>query len=95
MYFKLYNDNNPPKQGTAKKIYDAFKASGFRVWDLHYNPNLWGRGKIAGWGTWACHISDKHDSIECWCGWNSEKQRAYILGTTAPYILTYLAKKNG
>ena len=83
-FFKVYSDKNPPKSGTAKKIYAALKKRGFKVWDLHYNPNLWGRGAIDGWGTWACSVSDEHDSFESWCGWD-EKLGAYLQGNSAPF----------
>lgn len=52
-----YSDANPPKKGTAKKIYDAFKAHGWKVKDLHYNPNCWGNTDGgSGWGSWACEV---------------------------------------
>lgn len=54
---KTYSDDNPPKSGNAKKIYNALKANGWIVKDLHYNPNCWGQSSGSnGWGTWACEI---------------------------------------
>lgn len=55
-----YTDNNVPKGGNAKKIFDALNRNGFTVIDLHYNPNCWGNSTGDGWGTWSCRIrSDK------------------------------------
>jgi len=53
-----YSDDNPPKRGNAKIIYDAFKRQeGWLVKDLHYNHNCWGAASgMNGWGTWACEI---------------------------------------
>lgn len=89
MRFKSYSDENPPRRGNAKKIYQAMKAQGFKVWDLHYNPNCWGRGAILGWGTWACHVSDGEESLECWCGWDDERG-AYLQGSGAPFACFWL-----
>ena len=50
-----YSDENSPKSGTGKVIYDAFKRRGWEVKYLRYNPNCFGNTS-AGWGTWACEI---------------------------------------
>lgn len=83
MPFNSYSDENPPKYGTSKKIYDAFKTRNWIVHELHYNANCWGRGQLGGWGTWACSITDDDGFIECWCGWYDG--RAYLQGCTAPF----------
>ena len=83
-----YSDDSPPRGGNAKRIFDALQSHGFRVIDLHYNANLWGRGRIDGWGTWACTISDG-DVMECWCGWDVE-HGAYLQGQTAPYAVVWV-----
>ena len=56
MAFQTYSDDNPPKRGNAKILFDAFKQAGLKVSDLHYNPNNWGRQKEDGYGTWACAV---------------------------------------
>lgn len=86
---RFYSDDNPPDQGIAKKIYDALKSQIFIVHDLHYNPNCWGKGKEMGWGTWACDISGHGFKGECWCGW--QDGRAYLQGTSAPYIALWIS----
>lgn len=48
-----YTPENPPKSGNARKIWRALTSAGFTIHELHYNPNLWGRGQDNGWGTWA------------------------------------------
>lgn len=62
----FYTPENPPKHGTARKIWRTLTAEGFTILDLHYNPNLWGRGESLGWGTWAVQFnggSDKHPGL--------------------------------
>lgn len=94
MRFKDYGKDNPPKRGTAKKIYQALIERGFTVHNLHYNANCWMRGTIDGWGTWACEISDATDCIECWCGWDEERG-AYLQGSGAPYAVIWLQQTQG
>jgi len=89
--FKQYSDENPPKRGTAKKIYQALKARGFRVWYLQYNANCWMRRLEDGWATWSCGISDEDGlDLESWCGW-TENGGAYLQGTSAPFAVIWLA----
>jgi len=91
-FFNEYSDKNPPKRGTAKKIYQALKDHGFTVWDLHYNPNCWGQGAHLGWGTWACHISDEDGGMERWCGWYGDRG-AYLRDQSAPFSVYWLTKE--
>lgn len=70
-----YSDNNPPKSGTAKKIYDVFKKNGWKVVDLHYNENCWGR-KNHGEGSWVCNVWGIPDS---W-GWGATRRTEYLCG---------------
>lgn len=49
-----YTQNNPPKNGTARKIWAYIHRGNLRIAELHYNPNNYGNGREAGWGTWAC-----------------------------------------
>jgi hypothetical protein len=63
-----YSEANPPRRGTARRIWRAFEAAGFKVAELHHNPNCWGRGTLKGWGTWACKaLSPEGDWFEHWC----------------------------
>ena len=88
MHFRTYSDENPPERGTAKKIYNALKCCGFIVYDLHYNPNCWGRRSEDGWNTWACDVSSKICAGEFWCGWN--EGRAYLQSEHAPFNVVWL-----
>jgi hypothetical protein len=65
----IYSDQNPPKKGTALKIYQALVAEGWKVVDLHWNRPAWGNLKAMGYSTWACQIigPDNMD-WELWCG---------------------------
>lgn len=89
--FKTYSDANPPQRGTAAKIYEALKARGYQVEDLHYNPNNWMKSLEQGWATWACSIYDEHEHFECWCGWDEERG-AYLQGNGAPFAVVWLGK---
>lgn len=88
-----YNDNNPPKSGNAKKIYDAIKAmpNSPEILDLHYNPNCWGNAPERGWGTWAVTFNwgPRHDGF--WCG--IDDRGVYLEGTRAPYTRQYIKLK--
>ena len=90
MRFKDYSTDNPPKRGTAKKIYQAFIECGFTVHNLHYNANCWMHNLNDGWATWACGISDATGWwIECFCGWDNERG-AYLQGSSAPFHVIWL-----
>lgn len=82
-HFREYSDKEPPKRGTARKIYDAFKAHGYAVERLSYNANCWGQAPDQGWGTWSCEIHDGKGGLESWCGWDAESGRAYLQGSWA------------
>lgn len=56
----IYNEDNPPKRGTALKIWKALKAKGHRIIDLHYNPNCWG-AIHDGWGLWVVETQFRID----------------------------------
>lgn len=89
MSFNQYSDDNPPKRGTAKKIYQALKTCGYTVQYLQYNANCWMRQLEDGWATWSCGISDKEASLECWCGYNAGGG-AYLQGPSAPFAVYWL-----
>ncbi len=78
-----YSDTNPPKSGTAKKIYASMKKRGMKVRDLHYNPNNWGQNRDRGWGTWACEVVADGERFEGFCGLNNG--RIYLEMNRAPY----------
>lgn len=59
----IYNENNPPTGGTARRIFVALKRAGHRIIDLHYNPNCWGAPKESGWGSWVVE-TDWHTAID-------------------------------
>lgn len=80
---KIYSDENPPRKGTGLKIYQALKAEGWRVEDLHYNPPAWGKLRGMGYGTWACQISGKKRYWELWCG--IQNGVPYLESCTPPY----------
>lgn len=91
MSFKTYSDQNPPKRGTAKKIYDALKSKGFRIGYLRYNPNCWMRQVEDGWATWSCEIiAPDGEVFECWCGWDNDCG-AYLQGNSAPFAVVFLS----
>lgn len=49
-----YTPDNLPKRGTAKKIWARLHKAGFKVKELHYNPNCWNKSLHGnGWATWA------------------------------------------
>lgn len=86
-----YSDDNPPRGGTAKKIFKAFKGAGFQVHDLHYNVALWGQAGVDGWGTWACTLR-MPELFVGWCGWDGED--AYIEQNVAPYVRLAVSSLN-
>jgi hypothetical protein len=82
----FYSATNLPKRGTARRIWRAFEAAGFQVAELHYNPNLWGRGGVDGWGTWACEVcSPDRVWFETWCF--IQNGTLYLQGNAAPYAI--------
>lgn len=86
-----YSDKNPPKSGTAKRIYDVMKKNGITVHNLHYNPSCWGQGKDQGWGTWACDIVYKEVIPAHFVGWCGIKSGSvYLEQNRAPYNLVVL-----
>ncbi len=90
---KEYNESNPPQRGTALRIWRALKRSGWTVSGLRYNPNLWGRGGVKGWGTWACEIWNERHRFDCWCGVDSQGI-VYLEGPTAPYARVRVEREN-
>ncbi|MFA5151917.1 MAG: hypothetical protein WC554_05070 [Clostridia bacterium] len=90
-----YSDSNPPKGGTALKIYKVLKANNYTVRDLHYNPNNWGKHTEDGWGIWACDLADgtipELDKFYGWCKFyrtwvtNKFKNQVVLVQYTAPY----------
>ena len=68
-----------PRRGNARKIWLALTELG--IVELHYNPNLWGKGKQDGWGTWACSIRGRE--IGMFCG--IQNGRVYVEQMAAPY----------
>lgn len=84
-----YDDINPPKNGTAKRIYKAMKKAGCTVFDLHYNPNCWGNALEMGWGTWACKIRLRDGTFHTgFCG--IVHGYVYLQGNSAPFGIRYL-----
>ena len=79
-----YNDADPPRRGTATKIYTALKAAGFAVDGLRYNPNLWGRAAEDGWGTWACEVRGPMN-FAGWCG--TDRVGVFLRMSRAPYAV--------
>lgn len=82
----FYTPDNPPKSGNAKRIWSALIQAGFKVRQLHYNSNCWGRGKDMGWGTWAFD-EDVGDSGH-WCG--ISQGQVYVQKMGAPYQVVWL-----
>lgn len=89
----LYDPDNPPKKGVAKRIWKVFVDAGLEPYDLHYNG---GRRGVGGGGTWACALGGKPSNIhnvdgtnagEFWCGIHG-KTMVYLEGMTAPYDTT-------
>jgi hypothetical protein len=90
-----YSDSNPPKGGTALKIYKVLKKVGYTVRDLHYNPNFWGMLPEDGWGHWACELRDgtipELDKFEGWCKFyrtwvtNRFENQVVLIQHVAPY----------
>ena len=91
MSFNFYTPKSPPTGGNAKKIWDALLAAGFKVQDLHYNPNCWQRPGTStqGWGTWA-FSEDRLGMSGFWCG--IHEGRVYISQMSAPFAVTWLGK---
>ena len=94
---KIYGPNNPPKCGTARKIWQALVDAGVTVLELHYNSNCWGRGKNSGYGTWAGKFSHRlfpRDARQfgLWCG--VDHQGVYVEQMQAPYSRLYISTLN-
>ncbi len=90
-----YSDGNRPRGGNALKIWLALKVAGYEIQDLHYNPNLWGRGMLDGWGTWACQLTHAApgrytyvDPLGCFCGIQDGK--VYLQGMSGQYQVVFL-----
>jgi len=82
-----YTPENPPKRGTALKIWCELSAiPGLEMLELHYNPNCWGNTPTDGWGTWACHIRIDDTYMEQWCGWDNG---AYLMKSSLPFSVFY------
>lgn len=84
-----YTQDNPPRRGTARKIWRQFHDMGIVLTELHYNPNCWGKGRAQGYGTWACAINRIKSvrltivSNELFCGLNNGA--IYLQTLAAPY----------
>jgi len=76
-----YTENNIPKSGKALKIWNTLAD----LKELHYNPNLWGRDRYSGWGTWACTFNDGR---MFWCG--ADVNGVYLQSMEAPYEIKYI-----
>jgi len=86
-----YTQENPPKRGTAKKLWRVLHANDIEIEELHYNPNCWGNAAGGGWGTWAFTGYSKRFPIDkhgAHCG--VYKGQVYIRGMTAPYAAIFL-----
>ncbi len=81
-----YTPKNPPKRGTALKIWRELSEAGIEMLELHYNPNCFGNAKHDGWGTWACHIRIDDTYLEQWCGWNNG---AYLMKSSLPFSVIF------
>ena len=89
-----YTETNPPRRGRALKIWRALERAGYKINDLHYNPNLWGLRPELGWGSWACSVIDKKiggGDREYLCGWNDERG-AYLQAMNAPFAVVFLTQ---
>lgn len=85
-----YTPENPPKRGTARRLWNALCSAGFHIEELHYNPNCWGH-RSDGWGTWAFSGYSSKVNIDkegALCG--IHEGRAYIQGLSAPYSVVFL-----
>lgn len=90
MTMNSYTKKSPPSSGNALKIWNVI---GNDLKELHYNPNLYGKASINGWGTWACTF-DNGDMY--WCG--IDINGVYLQQMQAPYDRKYIKnkiKKNG
>jgi hypothetical protein len=79
----LYSDQNPPTGGNGKRIFYALKKSGYRVADLHYNPNCF--GNEGGWGMWAGSVGSDGDLADCFIVLVEKNKTVVLLATEAPY----------
>ncbi len=81
-----------PKQGKARKIWQALVENNLTPIEIHYNPNCWGKGSNNGWGTWACSFRYR-DGVkwEGWCGILADGT-IYIQGMSAPYNFFVIKK---
>lgn len=87
-----YSDTNKPKSGTARRLYDALKNAEMVVHDLHYNPNLWGKAKENGWGTWAAELTTNGTHFHCFLGFIGNSNSVYLQMPIAPYTMCYLSR---
>ena len=86
----FYTPERPPKSGNAKKIWKALHDKGFKVKQLHYNPNCWGRGSVMGYGTWAFEEQDRGSHPGYWCG--ITVYGVYVKTMAAPYTTIYISE---
>lgn len=77
-----YNKDNIPKTGNAKKIWDALSPD---IIELHYNPNLWGKDRLSGQGTWAGEFDNGN---LFWCG--IDDNGIYVQEMYAPFTKRYI-----
>lgn len=88
---ELYTKENPPKTGTAKRIWKTLVAAGYDPEEIHFNP---GRRGVGGSGTWACalnnppvrgqYVSSGIPEGEFWCG-ICGRSAVYLEIMVAPY----------
>jgi hypothetical protein len=90
-----YTQEEPPKHGSARKIWQALTRAGFSIHELHYNPNLWGQGKELGWGTWAFQADSvpqgfpfEFINIGAYAG--IIDKRVYVQSLSAPFAMLFL-----
>lgn len=81
-----YTSTNPPRRGTARKIWEYLARCDIVVKELHYNPNCWGSRRENGWGTWACTIGGG-SSEGYWCGWRLN--RVYLQCMAGAYQIVW------
>jgi hypothetical protein len=86
-----YSDDNRPKNGNAKKIYNKFKEMGWEICDLHYNPNNWGNSQSQGYGTWTCELFMDKEKFVGFCGVDNN-EKIYIQSNRSPFTTAIVEK---
>lgn len=77
-----YTPDNPPRRGTARRLWKELTAAGFDVAFLMYNANCWGLGKHTGdaWGSWAVDVYEHGRRVNYICGIDKQSNQAWISG---------------